>query len=94
MVTEMFACIKLCHEHEYDREKPADAGMTVSFGKRFAASDQFDAIFKEGMGLVERTASYLDGQGARKPRAARTGRGADATEHASDPRLLELPPGS
>src|SRR5256885_616085 len=37
-----------------EREEPAAAGITVSFGERFAASDQFDAIFKEGMGLVER----------------------------------------
>lgn len=36
---------------------------TVSFGERFQASDQFDAVFKEGMGLVERTAAYLDGPG-------------------------------
>ena len=28
-------------------------GVTISFGERFAASDQFDAIFKEGMALVE-----------------------------------------
>jgi regulator of CtrA degradation len=35
----------------------------ISFGDRFQASDQFDAIFKEGMALVERTASYLDGAG-------------------------------
>ena len=43
------------------------AGNTVSFGERFAASDQFDAIFKEGMALVERTAAYLDGPA--RPRA-------------------------
>ena len=44
------------------------AGNTVSFGERFAASDQFDAIFKEGMALVERTAAYLDGAGRREAR--------------------------
>ena len=38
----------------------------VSFGERFAQSDQFDAVFKEGMALVERTASYLDGQGRKE----------------------------
>lgn len=38
----------------------------VSFGERFAQSDQFDAIFKEGMALVERTAAYLDGQGRKE----------------------------
>lgn len=40
--------------------------MTVSFGAHFAQSDQFDAIFKEGMALVERTAAYLDGQGRKE----------------------------
>ena len=37
--------------------------VTVSFAEKFAASQQFDAIFKEGMALVENTASYLDGAG-------------------------------
>ena len=47
-------------------ELVAPAGQmaeTVSFGRRFAQSAQFDAIFDEGMALVERTASYLDGEG-------------------------------
>src|SRR6266480_7155072 len=35
----------------------------VSFGERLAASQAFAALFKEGMGLVEETASYLDGPG-------------------------------
>src|SRR5215470_6921849 len=46
-------------------------GVTISFGERFAASDQFDAIFKEGMALVERTASYLDGPGRKEARLLR-----------------------
>jgi regulator of CtrA degradation len=45
--------------------------VTISFGERFAASDQFDAIFKEGMALVERTASYLDGPGRKEARSLR-----------------------
>jgi len=44
-------------------------GVTVSFGERFTASDQFDQIFKHGMGLVERTASYLDGPGRHEAKA-------------------------
>jgi regulator of CtrA degradation len=40
-----------------------DKGVTVSFGERFAASEQFNQIFKEGMALVERTAVFLDGPG-------------------------------
>ncbi len=42
------------------------AGETISFAERFAASSQFDAVFKEGMALVERTASYLDGPGRKE----------------------------
>jgi regulator of CtrA degradation len=41
----------------------APSGVTVSFGERYANSDQFDVIFKEGMALVEKTAAYLDGAG-------------------------------
>ncbi|WP_072390292.1 DUF1465 family protein [Hyphomicrobium sp. CS1GBMeth3] len=36
---------------------------TVSFGERFQASEQFDRVFSEGMALVERSATYLDGEG-------------------------------
>jgi regulator of CtrA degradation len=41
-------------------------GVTISFGEHFQASEQFDQVFKEGMALVERTASYLDGEGRRE----------------------------
>lgn len=51
-----------------DASSPA---VTISFGERFAASDLFDAIFKEGMALVERTASYLDGPGRKEARLLR-----------------------
>jgi regulator of CtrA degradation len=40
--------------------------VTVSFGERFQASEQFDRVFTEGMALVERSASYLDGEGRRE----------------------------
>ena len=75
-----------------DREEPARQSTTVSFGERFAASDQFDAIFREGMGLVERTAAYLDGQGRKEARALR---GPVAVLYATESmrlttRLLEL----
>jgi len=35
----------------------------VSFGDRLAASEQFLALFREGMDLVSAAASYLDGEG-------------------------------
>lgn len=44
----------------------ANKGETVSFGERFQASEQFDRVFSEGMGLVERSAAYLDGEGRRE----------------------------
>lgn len=50
-------------------ESEAQTALTVSFGERFQASAQFDHVFKEGMALVERTASYLDGEGRRESKA-------------------------
>jgi regulator of CtrA degradation len=38
----------------------------VAFGRRRAASDAFKEMFREGMTLVEETATYLDGQGRRE----------------------------
>jgi regulator of CtrA degradation len=67
-------------------------GVTISFGEHFAASDQFDAIFREGMALVERAAAYLDGPGRKEARALR---GPGAMLYATESmrlttRLLEL----
>jgi regulator of CtrA degradation len=42
------------------------SGVTISFGARFQASDNFDQVFKNGMALVERTAAYLDSEGRRE----------------------------
>lgn len=47
----------------------ASAPVTISFGERFQASEQFDAVFKEGMLLVEQTAAFLDGPGRREAKA-------------------------
>ena len=44
---------------------PAGQSVTISFGDHFQASGQFNSVFKEGMALVERTATYLDGPGRR-----------------------------
>jgi regulator of CtrA degradation len=43
-------------------KRSAEAGA-VSFGERLANSQVFAALFRDGMGLVEETASYLDGPG-------------------------------
>ncbi|WP_420103769.1 DUF1465 family protein [Bosea sp. (in: a-proteobacteria)] len=41
----------------------------ISFARSYVKSDAFMTLFREGMGLVEQTASYLDGDG-RKESAA------------------------
>jgi len=45
-----------------------DGGVTVSFGAKFARSDQFKTVFREGMALVESAAAYLDGDGRKEAR--------------------------
>ena len=46
----------------------------VAFGRRLAGSGAFKTMFREGMGLVEETASYLDREGRRESkRLSRTG---------------------
>jgi regulator of CtrA degradation len=44
-------------------------GAPVSFGEKLAASEAFGAMFREGMGLVEEAAAYLDGDGRGEARA-------------------------
>lgn len=46
-------------------------GVTVSFGAKFARSDQFKNVFREGMALVEAAAAYLDGDGRKEARKLR-----------------------
>lgn len=53
----------------------------VDFMSRFTNSERFNKVFQEGMGLVEETANYLDGQGRLDARALdRHGSIAYATE--------------
>jgi regulator of CtrA degradation len=40
----------------------------ISFTERLLASESFVALFREGMSLVEQTASYLDGDGRKESR--------------------------
>ncbi len=46
-----------------------DVRSTVSFNERMLSSDAFMGLFREGMGLVEQTAAYLDGDGRQESRA-------------------------
>lgn len=47
----------------------APAVVPVSFAERFAMSGQLDSVFREGMALVERTASFLEGPGRQEAKA-------------------------
>src|ERR1700687_2038953 len=44
-------------------DRLVDELRPVLFGERLAASQSFSTLFREGMKLVEETASYLDGLG-------------------------------
>lgn len=44
-------------------DRDQDTESAIDFGARFAGSETFRALFREGMGLVEETAAYLDGPG-------------------------------
>jgi regulator of CtrA degradation len=44
-------------------EKRASDAVAVSFSERLAGSQVFATLFRDGMALVEETASYLDGAG-------------------------------
>ena len=50
-------------------EKNSQNTQTISFAERFVSSECFLDIFKEGMGLVEETANYLDTDGRREAKA-------------------------
>jgi regulator of CtrA degradation len=52
-----------------DQSKP----FAISFAEKLVASDGFKALFQEGMGLVEATAAYLDGDGRRESRDLQRG---------------------
>ena len=53
------------------RSGDRDDNVTVSFGAKFARSDQFKTVFREGMALVEAAATYLDGDGRKEARKLR-----------------------
>ncbi len=50
-------------------QRSTASNSTINFFSRFQGTEQFEKIFKEGMGLVEETANYLDGQGRADSRA-------------------------
>jgi regulator of CtrA degradation len=65
---------------EHSKAKRSDPD-TIAFGDKLASSDAFMSLFREGMTLIEETASYLDGPGRADSRdLSRTGALAYATE--------------
>ena len=54
--------------HEITPENDEMRGETIDFAQRFAGSETFRTLFREGMQLVEETASYLDGPGRAESR--------------------------
>ena len=65
-----------------DTRTEAQAGVrAIIFAESFVSSEQFATLFREGMGLVEETATYLDGKGREDSRRlTRHGSLAYATE--------------
>src|SRR3954468_19712621 len=62
-------------------EPSANEAGPVSFGQKLASSQQFTDLFRNGMALVEETASYLDGPGRQESKKlARSAALAYATE--------------
>ncbi len=51
------------------RDSIEAAPQPVSFVEKLAGSEAFDAMFREGMGLVEEAAAYLDGPGREEAKA-------------------------
>jgi regulator of CtrA degradation len=49
------------------------AAPTLAFGARLAASPAFKELFRDGMGLVEETAAYLDGAGRNESKGLERG---------------------
>lgn len=54
--------------HDTHPEADPTRGKTIDFAARFAGSETFRGLFREGMQLVEETATYLDGPGRSESR--------------------------
>jgi regulator of CtrA degradation len=58
---------------EYAVQGTEGKPFAISFAEKMVASEGFKALFSEGMGLVEATASYLDGDGRKESRELQRG---------------------
>src|SRR4026207_864858 len=50
------------------KERSADEAAPIYFGEKLASSQAFAELFRDGMALVEETATYLDGPGRQQPK--------------------------
>lgn len=50
-------------------EVSAETNGLISFREKLAGSQAFSQLFRDGMGLVEETAAYLDGAGRKESKA-------------------------
>jgi regulator of CtrA degradation len=50
-------------------EVSAETNGPISFREKLAGSQAFSQLFRDGMGLVEETAAYLDGAGRKESKA-------------------------
>ena len=46
-----------------------EVNSPISFREKLASSQAFSQLFRDGMGLVEETAAYLDGEGRKESKA-------------------------
>ncbi len=51
------------------KDSPGETREPVSFIEKLAGSEAFGVMFREGMGLVEEAATYLDGAGREEAKA-------------------------
>ena len=54
-------------------ERSADQTAPIIFGEKLASSQAFSLLFRDGMGLVEETAAYLDGAGRKEAKKLERG---------------------
>jgi len=55
------------------KDSSRDEAAPVSFGERLASSQAFATLFRDGMALVEETATYLDGPGRQESKKLERG---------------------
>jgi regulator of CtrA degradation len=68
-----------------EKNKSTSGSTPIAFVRRLAGSEAFKAMFREGMALVEETASYLDGTGRQESK--HLGRAASLTYATESMRL-------